>query len=219
MAASPSRDLFVAMPFKKEYDPVFNVIRSAAELMNINVRRIDREPFEGSIINYVRTAIEESDYMVAVASEENGNVYYEIGLAHCQKKPVIILTSDPSALKFDLRDHRAIVYDPKQPDRAKNELVKHLAVLLNTPKDPQTQIGITLGGSARDPQAAYEMGLERAKQTIIREARLEEPVKVTRIEMRPTTGDVAIEIKDFLNVRVRAIVDVNGLIRVLKKVR
>jgi hypothetical protein len=219
MSASRPRDLFVAMPFKKEYDAVFRVIQKAAELTNINVRRVDREPFEGSIINYVRSAIEAADYMIAVASEENGNVYYEIGLAHCQKKPVIILTSDPLSLKFDLRDHRAIVYDPKRPQKATNELVKHLAVLLNMPRDPETQIAITLGGSAPNPQAAYEKGLERAKQTIITEARLEEPVKVTRLEMRQKTGDVAIEIKDFLNVRVRAIVDVNGMIRVLKEVR
>jgi hypothetical protein len=217
-ALMPTRNLFVAMPFKKEYEPVFKMIQKAAALTNISVRRVDREPFNGSIISYIRNTIEESDYMVAVASEENGNVYYEIGLAHCQKKPVIILTSDPKTLKFDLRDHRSIVYDSKNPSKTTDELVKHLSLLLGAQTDPTTHLAVSLGSSAHSPKAAYERGLEKAKQTIIAEANLHEPVEVTRIEFREKSGDIAIEVRDFFGDSARAIVDVNGIIRVLRRV-
>ena len=156
--------------------------------------------------------------MVAVASEENGNVYYEIGLAHCQKKPVIILTSDPTTLKFDLRDHRSIVYDPKQPLKTTDELVKHLSLLLGAQTDPTTHLAVSLGSSAHNPTAAYERALEKAKQTIIAETNLQEPVEVTRIEFREKSGDIAIEVRDFFDDSARAIVDINGIIRVLRRV-
>lgn len=107
--------VFVAMPYREEYDRVFAVVQEAAANLGMVAQRADQDHFIGSIISHVRKSIEASYCLVAIASEENGNVYYEIGLAHCQKKPVVLLTSDADSLKFDLRDHRAIVYDPQNP--------------------------------------------------------------------------------------------------------
>ena len=119
-----ARNVFIAMPFKDFPDPVLDVIKEAGHLLNTNTSRLDEQPLTGSIISHIRSQITQSDLMVAVVSEENGNVYYEIGLAHCQKKTVVLLTADPSTLKFDLRDHRAIVYDPKNPSRVRDELIR-----------------------------------------------------------------------------------------------
>ncbi len=131
-----AQNIFVAMPFKHSFDPVLDLIKDAANLLNAQAARLDEEPISGSIVSHIRSQIEQSDLMVAVVSEENGNVYYEIGLAHCQKKPVVLLTADPTTLKFDLRDHRAIVYDAQSPKTVRDELVRTIKAALDGPSEP-----------------------------------------------------------------------------------
>src|ERR1700690_2916731 len=126
MNESKTKRLFIAMPFRDQYDPVLNLIKDAAGLLGMKPVQIGEEPFSGSIISQIRTQIEAADVMVAILTEENGYVYYEIGLAHCQRKPVLLLTSDPKSLKFDLRDHRALVYDPAKPECIRDDLISNL---------------------------------------------------------------------------------------------
>ena len=78
--------------------------------------------------------------MVAIVTEENGNVYYEIGLAYCQNIPVVLLTSDARSLKFDLRDHRAIIYDDLNPE----VVFEHLLETLIPLSRPTTSIRMTI---------------------------------------------------------------------------
>src|SRR4051812_2065753 len=92
--------LFVAMPFKRVYDPVLEIIKDSAHHLGMDIIQVGDESFTGSIISVIRSEIENADVMTAIVTEENGNVYYEIGLAHCQQKPVVLLTSDPQSMKF-----------------------------------------------------------------------------------------------------------------------
>jgi len=55
------------------------------------VRRADLAPQEGVLMRNVRRMIEEADLIVADLTFENPNVMYEIGCAHEQGKPVILL--------------------------------------------------------------------------------------------------------------------------------
>src|SRR5262249_46594433 len=152
---------------KREYDPVFAVIKQAAARLGLATRRVDEDPFTGSILSHMRKAIESSQYMVAITSEENGNVYYEIGLAHCQKKPVALLTSDPQTLKFDLKDHRAIVYDPRKPDGALAALVATFKHMVDMPSDPRERMAERFRRPSDDVETAYERGVRKARETVI----------------------------------------------------
>jgi hypothetical protein len=210
------KTLFVAMPFRPQFEPVYDIIVRAADLNNVIARRVDQEWFAGSIISHIFNAIEESDIVVAILDDENGNVYYEVGLAHSQAKPVIILTSDPTTLKFDLRDHRAIVYDLANPQEAIDALAKTISKVLDVPKDPKAYLSENLGSSSQNPQLAYEQALEKAKNTVIIEAKLQKPVKVTSLTFLEEDNEVAIELTDFMESRVRAVVDINGVIKVFK---
>src|SRR5438445_3365799 len=170
-----AHSIFVALPFKGSFDPVLEVIKDAASWVNRHATRLDEEPITGSIVSHIiRSQIEQCDLMVAVASEENGNVYYEIGLAHCQKKPVVLLTTDPTTLKFDLRDHRAIVYDPKSPKTIRDELVRTIKAALDGPSEPTRFIE-----SAFQSSGGYSAGVEKAKNTVVQEAGLHSPANVT----------------------------------------
>jgi len=208
---------FIAMPFRHEHDGIYQVIRRAAELNNLTVRRVDEEPFSGSIVSHIVNGILTADVILAVLSDENGNVYYEVGLAHAQQKPVIILTSNPSSLKFDLRDHRAIVYDPKAPGSVLMMISQSIAGVLNISSDPRVYLSRNFSGLSTDPRIAYEQGLDKAKNTMISDAKLHPPVTVTSLTMDEQTRDIAIELTDFLETRVRGIIDINGVIKVFKK--
>jgi hypothetical protein len=56
-------------------------------------------------------AIHESDLCVAVLTGYNPNVFYELAVAQCAKRPVIILIEKNNPLPFDIKDIRSITYD------------------------------------------------------------------------------------------------------------
>ena len=216
MDKKKGKDIFVAMPFRHEYDDVFLAIQKASSIAGLRTRRVDQEHFTGSIVSHIFAAIEASEFMVAVVSEENGNVYYEIGLAHCQKKPVVLLTTDTRALRFDLAQHRAVVYDPKNPFALVEELAKALVTLSDTSVDATSRLEQSLA-PAESASANRKNIIDRARTTLVQEATLQEPAKVTMYESVPNTTDIAIEVTDFLGVRIRAIVDVNGIVRGMRR--
>lgn len=210
--------IFVAMPFKAEYDDVLCVAKDAAGLLNAELIHLGEQAYTGSITTKICNSIDEADALIAIASEENGNVYYEIGLAHCQRKPVAILTSDPSTLKFDLRDHRALVYDPANPQAIRDDLVKTLATVLIAPLDQTHYLASAFRGVSTNPATAYHEGLRKAVQTVIAQLDLTEPADVLTVNYHPDKREIAFEVKDFMGVRARAFVDVNGIVRSIKRV-
>ena len=215
---SRRKTVFVAMPFKPQYDSILRVIKDAASMLNAELIHLGEQPFVGSITTKLCNSIDEADALLAIASEENGNVYYEIGLAHCQQKPVAILTSDASKLKFDLRDHRAIVYDPTHPERIRDELIRTLNSVLEAPSDQSSHFAYAFRGVSEDPKVAYEQGLRKAKETVTLQLGLTEPVEVASIHFHQEKRETAFEVRDFMGVRARAVVDINGIIRLIKRV-
>ena len=79
------KTIFVAMPFKAEYGPVLELIKNAAFLLDLRVVQLDQEAYAGSITTKICNSIDEADVLVAVLSEENGNVYYEVCCALPEK--------------------------------------------------------------------------------------------------------------------------------------
>ena len=216
MGSRAPKSIFVAMPFQDSYESVLETIKDAARLLNVRVVQVGEEPIVGSIISHIRDEIEKADAMVAVVSEVNGNVYYEIGLAHSQAKPVILLTSDIDALRFDLRDHRAIVYDPAQPKAIRDELVQSIRAVLESTSDPHQYLAETYSGTSIQAQEASKKGLDKAVATIAVQAGLHSPVLVKQYHVREDFRDLAIEVEDFMGTKVRAIVDVNGFVKVMR---
>ena len=72
MPIGKRKKLFVAMPFKSKYDSIFETVRRAAENLDLELVQIGETAFTGSIVDRVRSGIEEADCMIAIATEENG---------------------------------------------------------------------------------------------------------------------------------------------------
>jgi hypothetical protein len=108
-------DVFMIMPFREEYDAVYqNVILPAIDDMNLTIKRGDEfNSVSGQIMSEVWAAINACRLVIVETSQENANVYYELGIAHTLGKPAILITQgkDIEDFPFDIRHLRFIVYE------------------------------------------------------------------------------------------------------------
>jgi hypothetical protein len=124
--------VFVAMPFKEEMDdPWYLGIQPAVRAAGFICERADLSPFAGDVIEWVRTRIRTSSYLVAVLTDANPNVYLEVGYAWGIGVPTVLLVSESSDLKFDVRGQRCLVYGKKITE-LKRVLTKELKQLRQT---------------------------------------------------------------------------------------
>jgi len=132
---------FVMMPFGPWFDRYYQEIYGPA------IREAGFEPVRadelfttGSVVEQIWDQIEKAKVLLADLSGKNANVFYELGLAHAARKPVVFTSSNTEDVPFDLRHLRVIIYDIREPDWA-NRLHKSIAdYLRNATKDPTKSI-------------------------------------------------------------------------------
>jgi hypothetical protein len=122
-ASSPRRKrrCYVISPIGKEgsktredADDVFSfIIEPAMKECDIDVVRADHLKEPGKISDQMFKEIFTDDLCVAVATEHNPNVFYELALAQASGTPLIILVKKNEALPFDIQDMRCVQYDLK----------------------------------------------------------------------------------------------------------
>ncbi|MFJ5295627.1 hypothetical protein ACIQAL_03745 [Pseudomonas sp. NPDC088368] len=101
----------VMMPFAPAYNPVFHAIQTACVANQLACTRADNIWDTPAVIDDVANLIDRSAVVIFDCSGKNANVFYELGLAHAWGKEVVILTSDPADIPFDLRHLRFLQYD------------------------------------------------------------------------------------------------------------
>jgi hypothetical protein len=113
-----SQICYVIMPFDKRFDPVYKeAIRPAIwETLSEkcgeswDCRRGDDIRVPGSITREIVISLHTADLIVADLSENNPNVFYELGVAHSSARPTIMITRDINDLPFDIRQYRVHHY-------------------------------------------------------------------------------------------------------------
>lgn len=116
LVSSLKRKCFVMMPFARDFDELYaQVIEPAILSEGFEPVRADRINLVGNALTVLKDAIEACDCALAVITGNNPNVMYELGFAHAQGKPVILLTqSEPEGaaldLPFDLKNEYVLQY-------------------------------------------------------------------------------------------------------------
>lgn len=111
---------FVLIPFDPEFNRIYSdLIVPALEDAGYEVLRADSVVDQRSILRDVIDNIIQADLIVADLSSVNGNVMYELGIAHGLAKPTVLLTQDIAAVPFDLRSYRLITYTLNYGDAKK----------------------------------------------------------------------------------------------------
>lgn len=108
---------FVMMPFSKPIGDYYSKIYEPAIIKaGLKPIRADNDIFgTGKIIDQIWSGITNAKVLLADLTNRNPNVYYELGLAHALKKPVVLVCSNEEDVPFDLKHIRVIYYDMTDP--------------------------------------------------------------------------------------------------------
>ncbi|UGY26640.1 NTP transferase domain-containing protein [Bradyrhizobium septentrionale] len=109
------RYCFVILPFHEPYLSLLkNVIRPTVQRRGFDCFTANRAA-PGAIPDDIWESLNRATLIIAEISEDNLNVWYELGLAHALNKNVIALrraTSEPQHLPFDIAHQRVLMYEP-----------------------------------------------------------------------------------------------------------
>jgi len=132
---------FVMMPFGQWFDRYYaEIYVPAIKEAGFEPVRADELFSTGSVVEQIWEQIEKSKILLADLSGKNPNVFYELGLSHAARKPVVFTAADVEDVPFDLRHLRVIVYDIREPEWA-NRLRSSVAdYLRNAAKEPEKSI-------------------------------------------------------------------------------
>jgi len=157
----PLSTVFILCPFHEPFNTYYEkVYKPAIQAAGRNPLRADSIFRSGNVVRQVWEFILESEVVLAELSEENPNVYYELGLAHAVGKPTILATSVPDAIPFDLRNLRHLVYDTRQPDWAAQLQMAIAQTIEETARRPAgvvlPELGLTAIPFPRNPTGPRE---------------------------------------------------------------
>ena len=109
----------VMMPFKSEFNPVYESIKEACKALRIETRRVDEIYKPSKIMDDVFSTIVQSQLVICDLTARNANVLYETGLAHALNYDVIMIAQNMDDIPFDLRQFRVIKYLPNKEGLSK----------------------------------------------------------------------------------------------------
>jgi hypothetical protein len=121
----------VMMPFSKDFDEVYAIIKELCESVGMQCHRADEVWKDTAIIQDVFDLIFTSSIIIADLSGKNPNVFYEIGIAHTLGKFVIPIAQSTDDIAFDVGHHRVLKYSLEGNGRTelKNKLQSRLKTI------------------------------------------------------------------------------------------
>lgn len=107
----PNKQLFVMMPFAGKYlDTFVSGIVPAADDAGYTAFRVDQIVHNRDIMEVVRESINGSHRQLAITTDANANVLYELGIAHALGKEPILAATQGKKLPFDISGMKHILY-------------------------------------------------------------------------------------------------------------
>ncbi len=132
---------FVLMPFGSKFDNHYKtVFTPSIKEAGFEPLRADDLFGSGMVIEQIWEQIRKAKVLLAELTGKNANVFYELGLAHAIRQPVVIVTDNIEDVPFDLRHLRVITYDVDNPfwgDQLSRSIIDFLK---NTKSDPEKSI-------------------------------------------------------------------------------
>jgi nucleoside 2-deoxyribosyltransferase len=99
--------------------------------------RTDQVRHLGDIVRAIRSSLRFCDCALAVLTDLNPNVMYELGLAHAQNKPVTLMAKRGQKLPFDIKTLEVIWYK-KVDSEFEEDLALALAEVSRRKSLPET---------------------------------------------------------------------------------
>jgi len=93
----------VMMPFRSEFDEVWNVIQDAAHAQGMRCKRVSDIWDQDAIIDDIASLLWRAHIVVIDLTGKNPNVFYEAGVSHTLGRNSILITQNRDDVPFDLR--------------------------------------------------------------------------------------------------------------------
>lgn len=142
VSVSSEDTCFIVMPFAKPHGTYYDIIyKPAIEKAGMRPVRADAEIFgTGKIMDQVWRGINAAKVLVAELTTRNPNVFYELGLAHALRKPVVLVSSNEDDVPFDLTHIRVIYYNVDDPFWGQKLIEKVAENILSAIKNPEEAV-------------------------------------------------------------------------------
>ncbi|MCD6460559.1 hypothetical protein J7L67_07840 [bacterium] len=118
--------------YDKRYEAIF---KPAIEKADLKPYRVDRDPAVSIPINDIKTKIKNSDVCLAEITDDNPNVWLELGYAIASDKEVVLVCSDERGKEFpfDIQHRSIIIYKTESTqdfDKLRKNITKKLEAIL-----------------------------------------------------------------------------------------
>jgi hypothetical protein len=139
-----SRLCFVIMPFsatqsctEKRWTSIFeNLIRPAVENAGLNYVCRRSTARRGNIVAAIIEALRDAYVVIADLTDQNPNVFYELGVRHTLTNRTVLLAQDQKFIPFDLRPYAYHVYDWRTAKGKQQFATKLRELLIDVDKSP-----------------------------------------------------------------------------------
>jgi hypothetical protein len=111
---------FVIQPFDQgKYDELYNdVFAPAIAEAGLKPYRVDKDPSATVLIDKIHSEIRAASVCFAEITENNPNVWYELGFSISADKPVVMVSAEErSKFPFDVGHRRIIRYSNRSPSK------------------------------------------------------------------------------------------------------
>jgi len=129
---------FVMMPFGNWFDKYYqDIYVPAIREAGFEPMRADELFSSGSVVEQIWEQIKKARVLLADLTDRNANVFYELGLAHAARKPVVFTAPKVEDVPFDLRHLRVIIYETREPEWAatlRRSVTDYLKTALKEPE-------------------------------------------------------------------------------------
>jgi hypothetical protein len=127
-------------PFDKRYR---DVLVPAIKDAGLEQYRVDEDPGTTVLIDDIETGIRKSEICLADITNDNPNIWYEVGFAVASEKPVVLICASPRPTlpPFDVRHRQIIFYSPDSPSDFKkmgDEITARLKAQMKKAEELQT---------------------------------------------------------------------------------
>jgi hypothetical protein len=124
---------FVLMPFDQKFQPLYDDhIKPTIESAKLRCERAGDIHGTSLITWDIWERINRARFLIAELTDQNPNVFYELGIAHALSKDVILITQSMDFVPFDLKTIRCVVYEftPRGTQELQAKLAKTIAAVM-----------------------------------------------------------------------------------------
>ena len=149
-------------PARRRTDKLEEFVLKPILASEYSIVRADRIPNSGIITNQVIRLLISADLVIADMTDHNPNVFYEMGIRHATRRPIIHIRQKQTAIPFDAANMRAFEYsfDVAEQPRCIEALAGAVSAIGSVSENPFSSATLTfmvIRGASNDSLRSLDL--------------------------------------------------------------